>query len=146
MRARGPRDILAGLVFTVIGAVALGQVRSYPMGTLTAMGPGYFPLILSAGLVLLGLASVAKGVMVSGPPVPRDWPVLPLLVLVLGVALFGWLVTESGLLPAVFVLAVMVGYGELRRRPVQVIASAAVLAGAAALVFVRFLDMPIRAY
>ena len=54
---RLPRDVWAGLVFVAIGLVALIQVRRYPIGTLTAMGPGYFPLILSVLLVGLGLGS-----------------------------------------------------------------------------------------
>ncbi len=144
LHARAPRDILAGLVFVVIGLVAASQVRRYPIGTLTAMRPGYFPLILSVGLVLLGLANMAKGLLRAGPPAPRQWPIVPLGFLVLGIALFGWLVEASGLLAAVFVLAIVIGYSDLRRHPVQVIGSAILLSAAATLIFVQFLGMPIR--
>ena len=146
---RLPRDVWAGLVFVAIGLVALIQVRRYPIGTLTAMGPGYFPLILSVLLVGLGLASAAKGLLRAGLPdmqEPARWPLLPLAFLVAGIALFGYLVEESGLLSAVFVLSVMIGYGDLRRHPVQVIGSALVLSVGATLVFVQFLGMPIRAF
>ncbi len=107
--ARLPRDVWAGLVFVAIGLVALIQVRRYPVGMLTAMGPGYFPLILSVLLICLGLASAAKGLLRAGPPEmqePARWPLLPLAFLVAGIALFGSLVEESGLLSAVFVLSV----------------------------------------
>ena len=143
---RSSRDALAGLVFVVIGGVAASQARRYPIGTLTAMGPGYFPLILSVGLMLLGLANMARGLLRAGPPVPGGWPVVPLGMLVLGIALFGWLVEGSGLLAAVFVLAVVTGYADLRRHPVQVVVSAAVLSVAATLIFVQFLGMPIKAF
>ena len=145
-RGRAPRDIWAGLVFVGIGLVALVQVRRYPIGSLTAMGPGYFPLILSVLLILLGLGSVAKGMLRAGPALDRRWPLLPLAVLVGGIALFGVLVEASGLLPAVFVLAVTIGYGDLRRHPLQVILSALVLSVGATLIFVRFLGMPIQSY
>lgn len=45
----------AGLFFTTGGLLlALGALR-YPLGTASAMGPGYFPLILGVLLAVLGL-------------------------------------------------------------------------------------------
>ena len=146
MQGRSPRDIWAGLVFVAIGLLALSQVRSYPIGTLTAMGPGYFPLILSVLLVGLGLASAARGILRAGPPLDQRWPVVPLAFLVGGIAIFGYLIEASGLLSAVFVLAILIGYRDLRRHPVQVIGSAVVLSVGATLLFVQFLGMPIQAY
>ncbi len=143
---RVPRDIWAGLVFVVIGLVALGQIRHYAIGTLTAMGPGYFPLILALLLIVLGACSVLKGLLRAGPSVEHRWPLVPLAFLVAGIALFATLVEVTGLLAAVFVLAVMVGYGDLRRHPLQVIGSAVLLSVGATLIFVQFLGMPIRAF
>ncbi|MGI4811368.1 MAG: tripartite tricarboxylate transporter TctB family protein [Janthinobacterium lividum] len=143
---RSERDVAAGLLFIGIGLGAGLEVSRYPIGTLTAMGPGYFPLILSAGLVLLGIASVAKGLLREGPAVPRQWPLVPLFMLVAGIAAFGWLIEASGLLAAVFVLAIAISYRELPRHPAQVIGSAIVLSGAAALLFVHFLGMPFAAF
>ena len=143
---RSSRDVVAGLVFVAIGAVAAWEVRHIAVGTLNAMGPGYFPLALSVGLMVLGACNVAKGLLRPGEAVPRHWPIVPLLFLVGGIALFGWLVERSGLLAAVFVLAVAIGYAELRRHPVQVVGSAVVLSVAATLIFVEFLGMPIKAY
>ena len=145
-RARTPRDIWAGLVFVAIGLVALSQISGYPIGTLTAMGPGYFPLILSVLLIALGLGSVVRGLLHAGPGMDQRWPLLPLGFLVAGIAVFGYLVEASGLLPAVFVLAILIGYRDLARHPLQVIGSAIVLSVGATLLFVQFLGMPIQAY
>lgn len=144
--ARAPRDIWAGLVFVAIGLVALSQIRSYPIGTLTAMGPGYFPLILSVLLIALGLGSAVRGLLHAGPGMDQRWPLLPLGFLIAGIAVFGYLVEASGLLPAVFVLAILIGYRDLARHPLQVIGSAIVLSVGATLLFVQFLGMPIQAY
>ena len=71
---------------------------------------------------------------------------VPLAFLVGGIAVFGCLVEASGLLSAVFVLAILIGYRDLRRHPVQVIGSAVVLSVGATLLFVQLLGMPIQAH
>ena len=48
------RDILAGTLFIVIGALALLGARGYPVGSAMRMGPGYFPVVLGWLLVALG--------------------------------------------------------------------------------------------
>ena len=48
------RDILAGTLFIVIGALALLGARGYPVGSAMRMGPGYFPAVLGVLLILLG--------------------------------------------------------------------------------------------
>ncbi len=146
MKIQAPQDFWAGSIFAAIGLVALSQVRHYPVGTLTAMGPGYFPLMLSALLAALGLACMVRGLLHAGPPIEGQWPLAPLLVLIIGIALFAYLIEATGLLAAVFVLAMLIGYGDVRRHPVQVIGGAIALSIAATLVFVQFLGLPIRAY
>jgi hypothetical protein len=68
--AGGASDVLAGLLFAGFGMVALVVGRDYAIGTALRMGPGYLPRIVAAGLVILGCASIARGVIVGGwrPP------------------------------------------------------------------------------
>jgi hypothetical protein len=146
VKIRAPQDFWAGTIFACIGLIALGQERHYPIGTLTAMGPGYFPLMLSTLLTVLGLVCMAKGLLQTGASVEGRWPLAPLIVLVIGIALFAYLIEATGMLAAVFMLALLIGYGEIRRHPVQVVGSAVILSIAATLIFVQFLGMPIRAY
>src|SRR5690554_6292583 len=50
------RDFLAGVAFTVIGAAyAFGSLATLKVGQASNMGPGYFPLLLSGALVVVGL-------------------------------------------------------------------------------------------
>src|ERR1700680_1404751 len=48
------RDLLCGVLFVALGAATLFYARQYPLGSLTDMGPGYFPTILGAALVIFG--------------------------------------------------------------------------------------------
>ena len=55
------KDVWAGLMLIVIGAAAIFVARSYPFGTALRMGPGYFPVMLGALLILFGVAILAVG-------------------------------------------------------------------------------------
>ena len=52
---KNPRDFWAGVMFIVFGCLFAGvALTSYKMGTAARMGPGYFPFVLGALLVILG--------------------------------------------------------------------------------------------
>lgn len=48
--------LIAGLLFIVVGLVGGFASAQYQLGTLARMGSGYYPLLMSIGLVLVGLA------------------------------------------------------------------------------------------
>jgi len=50
------RDYYAGSLMLVIGAVTVWQGAGYRFGSLTRMGPGFFPVALGVLLALLGIA------------------------------------------------------------------------------------------
>jgi hypothetical protein len=55
------KDVWGGLLMTCIGIWVAVHSISYSVGTLTHMGPGYFPLVLGAILALTGIAIGIKG-------------------------------------------------------------------------------------
>lgn len=60
------RDCIAGALVALIGAGATVEGQSYGVGLLTAMGSGFFPVALGAGLVGLGVPMAALAVPASG--------------------------------------------------------------------------------
>jgi hypothetical protein len=50
------KDLAAGAVFAAIGLVFLAGALTLDIGSAFKMGPGYFPLVLSILLTLIGLA------------------------------------------------------------------------------------------
>lgn len=51
------KSLTTGLVFVLIGGVfAVWSIASLPMGTPSEMGPGFFPTLVGATLVLFGVA------------------------------------------------------------------------------------------
>lgn len=70
--ARGlNKDVWGGLLMTGIGLWVAVHSVSYSVGTLTRMGPGYFPLVLGVVLALTGIAIGIKGVK-AGPDERRS--------------------------------------------------------------------------
>lgn len=54
------RDYYGGALMILIGLGAIIQGRQYPAGTLSRMGPGFFPVALGAILAFTGLAIIAS--------------------------------------------------------------------------------------
>jgi hypothetical protein len=49
------RDYYAGALMMLIGLIVMNEGRTYQLGTLQRMGPGYFPVVLGVILVFLGI-------------------------------------------------------------------------------------------
>jgi putative tricarboxylic transport membrane protein len=138
----GNRDFLAGLVFVLIGALAVAvAARDYPMGTAMRMGSGYFPAVLGGILIALGAWVMARGLR-SREPVKGEWGWKPLAFVALAFVLFGFLMPRIGLVPAlaVAILASALAGREFRAKEVLVLA--ALMSAATAAVLLVVLKMP----
>lgn len=67
-------DLVVALALLAIGLVFLVATRPLALGTLDAPGPGMFPGLVSAALILVSLGMIARGLprpgRDRGPPVP----------------------------------------------------------------------------
>ena len=96
MRVQDKRDFLSGVMLVGLGLGALLLCRNYRMGTAFRMGPGYFPVVLSSllmvvGMIIAGLAF--RSVEVNFPKF--SWR--PLIVVSAAVILFGLILKGAGL-------------------------------------------------
>lgn len=107
------RDYYAGALMVLIGAVAINEGRNYQLGTLQKMGPGYFPMMLGALLILLGIliagtASTGGGEEESLPHTEwRGWACI-----IAGPILFVFFGRFFGLLPATFACVFVSALGD----------------------------------
>jgi|WetSurMetagenome_2_1015567.scaffolds.fasta_scaffold03561_3 hypothetical protein len=60
-RLERQRDYYAGALMAIIGVLAGYVATTYDIGSLRAMGPGFFPLVLSVLITCLGIAIAATG-------------------------------------------------------------------------------------
>lgn len=100
MIIKSQADFCAGVMFTVFGIVFGVGAVSYSMGSPARPGPGYFPLILSIVMSVLGVIVLIRSLSVTtadGEPLgPIAWR--PLLVVVASIVLFGAALLPLGLL------------------------------------------------
>ena len=100
---RNNRDFFAGLTYIGIGVAGWYMALDYPFGSALRMGPGYFPIVLSAIMIGFGILIMMMGVK-NNIKLKGNWSIRALIVLPIATAVFGWLMEEAGFIPAMLVL------------------------------------------
>jgi hypothetical protein len=108
------KDYCGGALMILLGVGVLLQGRTYKVGTLSKMGPGFFPVALGVLLALIGAAIVltAKGDIALGEekqlvPEWRGW-----ICITLSIVAFVVLGKYGGLLPASFAIVFISAMGD----------------------------------
>jgi hypothetical protein len=130
------KDLGAGATFVAIGLLYGGiaifggfKNPSLPMGQALSMGPGYFPVVLSGLLILVGGILIGRSFFASQETDFFDvisWRAI--FMLSLAVILFGALLREMGMLLALFVATFL---SALSSKHISFLYAAAVAAGVA---------------
>jgi hypothetical protein len=142
MKIKSPKDFWSGLMFVASGLFfAIWAITHYQLGTAVRMGPAYFPTMLGGLMVVLGLIILASSLATQGPKVP---PFLfrPLLMISLGLVLYGYLMKPLGLVGATAALVYVGALGghEFRWKEVTILYVLLILFSW--LVFVKGLSLP----
>jgi len=138
---RNNRDFIAGLLFIVLGGLAVFFARDYPFGTTMRMGPGYFPTVLGGILFIFGITVLARGVR-SGDPVKGEWGWKPLALVTVSIVLFGFLLDRAGLIPATIATLVAAAAAGREFRWKEVLLLALVMTAFSVAVFSWGLKLP----
>jgi hypothetical protein len=145
LKIKSQRDFWSGLMFVVVGIVFAVGATSYSMGTSARPGAGYFPLLLSVIMAILGAIVLFKSLTIETPggdPIGAvAWR--PLLFIVFAIALFGATIERLGLVLAVPLLIWITSYAGDEFRWKGVVANAVVLTIFSWLVFVVGLKLTI---
>jgi putative tricarboxylic transport membrane protein len=110
---RNQKDFYAGLLFIIFGVAFLWIARDYTFGTARRMGPAFFPVILSAILIIIGIVIGVRGVMVAEEP-PRGFTLKGLVLVILSTVLFAALVRTAGVPVATAILVAVSAYASQR--------------------------------
>ncbi|HEY4172342.1 MAG TPA: tripartite tricarboxylate transporter TctB family protein [Rhodopila sp.] len=138
---RDSGGFVAGLLFLSVGLGAIGIASGYRVGSALHMGPGYFPVVVGVLLVLVGAASVVQGLSVTVAGGERV-ALRPVLVIGAAVAVFALAIDRIGLVPTVFVAALLACMAGPKPAIVESCVIAAVLAAMAAGIFYYGLKLP----
>ena len=112
MKIKSQRDFVSGLMFIVVGVIFAVGATNYSMGSSAKPGAGYFPLILSVIMAILGAIVLFKSLTIEtegGDPIGSiAWR--PLLVIVASIAVFGLALPRLGMFVTIPLLIVMVSF------------------------------------
>lgn len=139
------RQFWLGMLFTAIGAFALWQLPR-PIGSLSAMGPGYFPMLLGIGLLLAGAASIVAAIRSHARAEVEHLSLVPTFFIISGIVAMALLIDRAGL--AVSLLCMVLGtcYDRVLRHPLQVAAIYLAVLGLTWFVFIYLIKVPIRLF
>ena len=135
------KDFWAGLMMIAMGVVAIVIARDYAFGTATRMGPGYFPTLLGALLILFGLHLLVTGLR-SNVEIETGWSPRALIVLPLSLVLFGVLMDRAGFVPALAVLIFGSAAAGTDFRPLEILLLTIGLTAFSVVVFVWGIGLP----
>ncbi len=145
MKIKSQRDFVSGLLFTATGIGFAIGATNYSMGTSARPGAGYFPLLLSVIMALLGAIILFKSLVIEtegGDPVGKvAWR--PLLVIVGAIVVFGLTITTLGMITAIPILVIFTSFAGDDFRWGSVLISAVVLTFASWAIFVWGLGLVI---
>ena len=137
------KDLLAGLVFIAFGLAFAVGAASYDIGTALRMGPGYFPLVLGGLLVVFGVVIVVKGFVAGEGAELGSVPWRAAALIVASILFFGATIRGLGVVPAVFLTALLAGFSGRRTGLVWPVVIAVGLTITSVLVFVTALQLPL---
>jgi uncharacterized protein YacL len=142
---RSQRDFVAALLFIAVGTLGFVVALNYAPGTASAMGPGYLPRILSAGIILLGLYVGAKSLVQAGPRIElKIWR--PIVAVVLAIVAFGLLIERTGLVVAVLGLTIISSFATPDLKLPHAIVLAVLLTVFSVTLFVYVLGQPMQVF
>ena len=145
MKIKSQRDFFSGLMFVVIGVGFAIGATNYSMGTSAKPGAGYFPLILSVLMAILGAIVLFKSLTIEtegGDPV-GDIAWRPLLVIVGAIGVFGLALPRLGMIITIPILILITSLAGDEFHWKGVLASAAILTFGSWVIFIWGLKLTI---
>ena len=145
MKIESQRDFWSGLMFVAIGAGFAIGATNYSMGTSARPGAGYFPLMLSAIMAILGAVVLFKSLTIESADGDAVGSIAwkPLLIIIVSIVVFGLTLERLGMVitvPLLIVISSLAG-DEFKLRGVLV--NAALLTAGSWAVFIWGLKLTI---
>ena len=145
MKIKSQRDFWSGMMFLVTGAAFAVGATNYSMGTSARPGAGYFPLILSVILAIMGAIVLFESLTIEtedGEPIGSiAWR--PLIIIVLAITVFAILLPRMGMIVTVPILIIIVSFAGDEFGWLGVIVSSVILTAFSWLVFIKGLGLTI---
>lgn len=140
MVIKSPQDFGAGILFIVFGAIGMWVGSELAFGTARNMGPGYFPMIICALIVLIGVIVTAKSLAFEGPAIERI-QFRPIAFILLAICPF-LVIEKTGAIIAAIALIIFAAYGRKDVNLIETLIFAVCTAAFVVIIFVYALGQP----
>jgi hypothetical protein len=138
-------DAIAGALFITFGLFFGLQALNLDIGTAFKMGPGYFPLVLSGILILLGLVIVFSAYNKAGDAIGAyAWR--GMLFILPAPVFFGLTVRGLGFVPAIFFTTIIAALASFKMKLPAALVLAVAVTIFSTLVFSYGLGLPFRRF
>ncbi|PZO65024.1 MAG: tripartite tricarboxylate transporter TctB family protein [Paracoccus denitrificans] len=142
-KPRDNTDLAAGILLMLAAAFFGWQTVGLEIGTSLRMGPGYFPMVLSGLLFLLGVIIALKSLGKEGEPIgPIAWR--GILFILPAPIFFGLTVRGLGFIPALFICSLYASQASSRMKPGPALLLAVLVTVISTLIFSYGLGLPFR--
>jgi hypothetical protein len=138
---RNPKDFWSGMMFLAFGLAGVVIASDYSMGTAGRMGPAYFPTALGWLLIVIGVISVVRSVIVPGEALEK-FAYKDLFLILASVLAFGFVIRGGGLVVAIPLMIIISAFASSKFTWKASIALAIGLAVFCILLFVIALGLP----
>lgn len=136
------KDFASGLLFVIAGTIGLVLTTQFEFGTTSEPGPGFFPVILSVLLILIGVATALSVLLRETDPLSAI-AMRPFILITCAVCVFALCIERFGLVPSVFVTAIVASFARTNFGWIHRILAAAGLAVFSAILFIGALQLPV---
>lgn len=146
-------ELAIAAVLVLLGLAVAQRGWAYSVGTISNIGPGFFPFWLGLLLALLGSARLgaivfrADAVTAAGDDdgAMEAFPWRPVIVVPVAILAWIYLLKPLGLVPATAILVIMTTFAESPLRFRSVLALAVFVPAACYFLFIYLLQMPLAA-
>lgn len=137
-------ELISGMIFTAIGVGFALMAGEHRLGTAVEMGPGYFPLLLSLLLSLVGCILLFRAFLVRDTT-EIPFKALPIALITLSLVIFALTINRLGVLVATFLATLIAAYAGDQFRWRSAIIMALVLSVFCWLIFIKAIGLPFPA-
>ncbi|UHS63111.1 tripartite tricarboxylate transporter TctB family protein [Agrobacterium vaccinii] len=147
LRIRNSRDFVGGVMMICVGLVFIWFGQELEVGNSFQMGPGYFPIMLSLILVVIGGLIIVQSLMVDAEDdEPEVWNWKASSLVIAAPIVFGLLLSGLGLAPTMLLLIFGVATASRYANWRHSILLGLFLAGCSVLLFTKLLSLPVAAF
>lgn len=114
------KSLLVGIIYLVAGTIFFMWAQRYAVGSLTQMGPGYFPAALGLVLATLGGGCIVQGFLSQTPDPVGTIRIEPFIMITASVISFALLIERAGMVVATFACVFLACFRRALTNPVEV--------------------------